>query len=81
MKKRDFDMILLDIMMPGIDGFEVSRVHRESKRAKRIPVVFITSRDDAEALRESFRSGGTVFLPKPFSRMQLVRLVKSMIGK
>ncbi len=75
----DFDLILLDIMMPGIDGFEVSRVIQRKPGERNTPVVFVTARDDSESMREGFRSGGTVFLSKPFTSNQLLRLVKAMI--
>ena len=75
-----FDLVLLDIMMPGIDGFEVSRSLQGQSDRKSIPVVFVTARDDPDTMREGFRSGGTVFLSKPFTANQLVRLVKAMIG-
>jgi two-component system OmpR family response regulator len=80
-EEQSFDLILLDIMMPGIDGFEVSRGIRRSARGARSPVVFVTARDDSESMREGFRSGGTVFLSKPFTANQLLRIVNAMIAK
>jgi DNA-binding response OmpR family regulator len=76
----EYDLLLLDIMMPGIDGFEVSRSLQKEQGKKTVPVVFVTARDDPDSMREGFRSGGTVFLSKPFTANQLVRLVKAMIG-
>lgn len=78
--KHTFDLVLLDIMMPGVDGFEVSRTLRYGNGSGKVPVVFITSKDDAESMREGFRSGGSVFLSKPFTATQLTRLVRSLIG-
>ncbi|HOX42087.1 MAG TPA: response regulator [Myxococcota bacterium] len=75
-----FDLVLLDIMMPGADGFEVSRALPRAKGQRHTPVVFVTARDDPQALREGFRSGGTVFLTKPFTAGQLTRIVHSMLG-
>jgi len=76
-----FDLVLLDIMMPGIDGFEVSRAIQRKPGEKPVPIVFVTARDDSESMREGFRSGGTVFLSKPFTSNQLIRLVKARIGQ
>lgn len=76
-----FDLVLLDIMMPGIDGFEVSRAIQRKPGENPVPIVFVTARDDSESMREGFRSGGTVFLSKPFTSNQLIRLVKAMIGQ
>lgn len=79
-QEQDFDLVLLDVMMPGVDGFEVSRTLREGNRQKKVPVVFVTSRDDSKSMQEGFRSGGRVYLTKPFTNFQLVKMVKSIIG-
>lgn len=75
----DFDLVLLDVMMPGMDGFEVSRSLQESKGGA-LPIVFVTARDDSDSMREGFRSGGSVFLSKPFTANQLLRIVGDMLG-
>ena len=75
----DFDLVLLDVMMPGMDGFEVSR-ELQDKKGGVLPVVFVTARDDSESMREGFRSGGSVFLSKPFTASQLIRIVGDMLG-
>ena len=80
-EEQDFDVILLDIMMPGINGFEVSRGIRRNEKGVRPPVVFVTARDDSESMREGFRSGGTVFLSKPFTASQLLRIVQAMTNR
>jgi CheY-like chemotaxis protein len=81
LKEQAFDLLLLDIMMPGVDGFEVSRaVPRTPGGQPSTPVVFVTARDDSQALREGFRSGGAVFLAKPFTANQLTRIVRTMLG-
>ena len=79
--KQEFDLVLLDVMMPGIDGFEVSRTFRQIDGSNKVPVIFVTARDDAESMREGFRSGGTMFLPKPFTSHQLLQVVRSMIDR
>jgi DNA-binding response OmpR family regulator len=79
-KEQEFDLVLLDVMMPGVDGFEVSRTLREGDRQKKVPVVFVTSKDDSKSMQEGFRSGGRVYLTKPFTNFQLVKMVKSVIG-
>lgn len=80
-EQESFDLILLDIMMPGIDGFEVARSVRRNEKGVRPPVVFVTARDDSESMREGFRSGGTVFLAKPFTASQLLRIVNAMLNR
>jgi DNA-binding response OmpR family regulator len=78
-KQQSFDAVLLDIMMPGVDGFEVSRKLRQGNKKNLAPVIFITARDDSGALKEGFASGGAVFLSKPFTANQLLRIVQAMI--
>jgi len=78
-EQEEFDLVLLDIMMPGMDGYEVSRTLRQGKRQSHLPVVFVTARDDSASMREGFSSGGTVFLSKPFTAIQLARLVRSLL--
>ncbi|MFH1807123.1 MAG: response regulator [Pseudomonadota bacterium] len=79
LQEQDFDLVLLDIMMPGVDGYAVSRAFRENKANRRVAVIFISSREDTQAITEGFRAGGTLFLRKPFSANQLTRMVKGMI--
>lgn len=79
LQQQSFDAVLLDIMMPGVDGFQVSRSVRQGNKEHMPPVIFITARDDSEALKEGFASGGAVFLSKPFTAHQLLRIVQTMI--
>jgi DNA-binding response OmpR family regulator len=80
LRENTFGLILLDITMPGeFDGFAVARALREDDRHRRTPVVFVSGRTDAEATREGFKSGGSMFLTKPFNAMQLARLVRTLV--
>jgi CheY-like chemotaxis protein len=79
LRTQAFGLVLLDITMPGsVDGFAVARALRADARNARTPVIFISGRTDAEATREAFQSGGSLFLSKPFNAMQLARLVKTL---
>ena len=60
------DLILLDILMPGIDGFEVCRLLKQDARLKDIPVVFISALDDVWDKVKAFRIGGADYVTKPF---------------
>ena len=60
------DLILLDIMMPGIDGYEVCRRLKQSDESKYIPVIFITAKGDTESIVEGFDVGAVDFIMKPF---------------
>jgi len=61
------DIILLDIVMPGIDGFEVCRQLKEDPETRDIPVVFITAKCDEQTERKGFEAGGVDYIVKPFS--------------
>ncbi|AHC15617.1 hybrid sensor histidine kinase/response regulator [Salinispira pacifica] len=60
------DLIVLDIMMPGMDGYEVSRKIRENHPSSDIPIIFLSARTDTQGMLESFQAGGVDFISKPF---------------
>jgi two-component system, sensor histidine kinase and response regulator len=66
------DLILLDIMMPGIDGFEVCRRIKEIDKLKDIPIIFLTAKNQTEDLVEGFKAGGVDYITKPFNRDELL---------
>lgn len=73
------DLILLDIMMPGMDGFEVCRRLKEDEQTRLIPVVFITALNDRRSRIMGIEVGGDDFLTKPFDRLELSARVKSLV--
>jgi DNA-binding response OmpR family regulator len=77
---RQLDLVLLDIAMPGVDGFEVARALRRDERYRHTPVILVSGRDDAATSRAGFAAGGSLYLHKPFDARQLGRLVRTMIG-
>jgi len=78
MSQTDADetcVVLLDVMMPRINGFEVCRRLRERFSASELPILFLTARNQERDLLEGFRVGGNDYLPKPFSRGELIARV------
>lgn len=73
------DLILLDVMMPGMDGYEVCRRLKEDEHTRLTPVVFITALDDRRARLRGIEAGGDDFLTKPFDQLELSARVKSLI--
>ena len=67
------DLVLLDVMMPGMDGFEVARRLREQPQGEAIPVIFITALDDDDSKRKGFDVGAVDFVSKPIDP-ELTRL-------
>ena len=70
------DLILLDIEMPGMDGFEAIQEIKKDSRLHDVPVIFLTSRNDAEAEIRGFEMGALVFINKAFSPPVLIRRIE-----
>lgn len=65
------DVILLDVMMPGINGFEVCRCIRNEKQLAEIPILFLTALDDRQSRLNGLGAGADEFISKPFDRYEL----------
>ncbi len=78
--QEKFDGIFLDLMMPVIDGIELTRQIRQSSRNKRSPIVIVTARDDKQAMAETFKAGAMFFLHKPVNKARLTGLLNSTYG-
>ena len=65
-------LILLDVQMPGIDGFETCRLIRKRKELAGVPIAFLTARKGAEDVQECVAAGGNDFIVKPFNRQKLL---------
>ena len=76
---EDPDIILLDVMMPGMDGYEVCRRLKADDHTRLIPVVFVTALHDRQARLRGIEAGGDDFLIKPFDELELSARVKSLI--
>jgi DNA-binding response OmpR family regulator len=73
------DVILLDLMMPEMDGFQVCRALKEDPATAEIPVIMITARDDLDARAEGMRLGVSDFLAKPVFRRQLANRIRAQL--
>lgn len=74
-----FDLILLDVMMPEVDGFTVCRKIKQDPRLKDVPVIFLTAKGGGEALAEGFESGAVMYINKPFTANKLLTIVNTML--
>ncbi|HYX70000.1 MAG TPA: response regulator [Terriglobales bacterium] len=79
-EQQKFDGILVDIMMPEIDGLEVIRRVRRAERNQRTPIVAVSGSDDRKTMEESLAAGATFFLHKPFDHRSLTRMLNSTRG-
>src|SRR5687767_10794809 len=73
------DLILLDIMMPGLDGYEVCGRLRASPKTRDIPVMFLSSLEDAKDKAKGFEAGGNDYLVKPFEMIEVKARVRSLL--
>ena len=78
-EKKDFDLILLDIMMPGMDGFEVCKQLKKDAGRKDIPIIFLTAKTDTENIVKGFELGAVDYITKPFNSAELIARVKTHI--
>ncbi len=74
---QDFlpNVILLDVMMPGMDGFEVAKTIRKEMKFATTQIIFLTAKGTKEDRREGYKSGGEIFLTKPFDNDELIEAV------
>ncbi len=74
------DLVLLDIMMPGMDGFEVCRRLKASPDTTDIPVILLTARTAPEDVTSGFEAGAVDYITKPFNKRELLARVRTHIG-
>ncbi len=75
------DVILLDVMMPGIDGFEVASRLRANEQTKDIPIVMVTALGEVKDRVKALESGSDDFLTKPVDKKELITRVKTLVEK
>jgi DNA-binding response OmpR family regulator len=73
------DVILLDIMMPGMDGYDVCQQIKKQPKFAHVPVIFLTGKDRADDMGRSFKVGGDMFIKKPFSCERLLEIVNIVV--
>ena len=81
MKTRTIDLVLLDLMMPEMDGLQVSRKIKENKTFKNIPIIMLTAYTGAESYIKSLTGEVFAYVQKPFETDELVRMVRAALGQ
>ena len=79
-RKEAPDLVLLDIMMPGIDGFEVCRQLKEEGRTAGIPIIFISALDETFDKVKAFSLGGVDYITKPFQAEEVLARVRTHLS-
>ncbi|OFX38624.1 MAG: hypothetical protein A2X08_17980 [Bacteroidetes bacterium GWA2_32_17] len=77
--QTNFDLVLLDVMMPEIDGFEVCRKIKQLPRTVDLPIIFLTAKTDIESITTGFNEGGVDYISKPFNSLELLSRVKTHV--
>ncbi|HSB79382.1 MAG TPA: response regulator [Candidatus Methylomirabilis sp.] len=75
------DLILLDLQMPGMDGYQVCRLLREGERTSRIPILMLTASDDPALNRTAYAAGAHACILKPFRREALVAVIEAALTR
>ncbi|HPE40532.1 MAG TPA: PAS domain S-box protein [Bacteroidales bacterium] len=79
-KHEDVDLILLDVLMPGMDGYKVCKVLKEDPKTEDIPVVFVTAlRDHSENKIKALEVGADAFISKPIDEVELIAQIRAMV--
>ena len=76
---QPFDLILLDINMPEMDGYEVCKRLKKDTQTKDIPIIFLSAMDDIDAITKAFEMGAVDYLSKPFNGLELIARVRTQI--
>ena len=75
------DLIVSDIRMPGMDGFQLAKTLRQNARTEMIPIVFLTAKDERKDRLKSLRSGVDAYLTKPFDPEELVAVIGNILDR
>lgn len=75
------DLILLDVVMPNMDGYETCRKLKSTDDTQDIPVIFLTTRDDVEGVMEGFRSGAIDYVTKPFHKEEVLARIRTHLER
>lgn len=74
------DVIVLDVMMPGLDGYKVCRLLKFDREYSDIPIIMVTSRDKPTDKETGYYTGANIYITKPFDQDELVSTVKQMLA-
>ncbi len=75
--REKFDLVLLDVMMPNMDGFEVCKRIKENPELEALPIIFLTAKSDVDSISTGFENGGVDYIIKPFHANELLVRVRT----
>jgi len=78
-RKNQPDVVLLDVMMPGMDGFAVCEQLRNEPATAELPIIMLSAKTDLDSINKGLRAGATVYLTKPISPEDLTQHVREVL--
>ena len=79
-KKNTYDLVILDIMIPEIDGFGVLEEIRNDERTSELPVIIVSARTSDRDILEGLKGGANYYIPKPFEPQELISSLELILG-
>src|SRR4030042_4481505 len=79
LKNKKFDLVLLDLNMPGLNGFEVCKRIRSDKTMYGVPIIFLSAESERESILKGFEVGAQDYVTKPFDSRELLARVKTQL--
>ena len=79
LKKKNYSLILLDINMPGLNGYETASIIKKDSTTKNIPIIFLSANANKDSIRKAFEHGGEDYITKPFDELELIHRVKTHV--
>jgi two-component system, OmpR family, alkaline phosphatase synthesis response regulator PhoP len=81
LKESDYDLIILDLMLPGIDGFDITKIIKADKQKANIPIVMVTAKAEEADKVAGLEIGADHYVTKPFSPRELLAIVKATLRR
>ncbi len=78
-REERVDLVILDVMMPEVDGYEVIRLIRDQEHTRQLPVIMLTACSTEAEIAEAMALGADYYITKPFNAVELVRQVKRLL--
>lgn len=75
------DLMILDVMMPNMDGFTVCRELRKQSQTAALPIIMLSAKTHASAIRDGMEAGANRYLPKPISSKDLIKNIKEVLSE
>jgi phosphate regulon transcriptional regulator PhoB len=80
-RKKSYDLIILDLMLPGIQGIELCRILRSDPKTERVPIIMLTAKGDEADRVRGLETGADDYMAKPFSPRELIARVKAVLRR